>query len=222
MSRRNGMEQIKSLRAKKLFENPKAFREEKSPLMRHYPGGLDLDVLFEADQIVKNLSFHGKVSPLEMVLLESMANLLIGRPISFLDTLTLRESEAFLRDKNSEPALEGMSEKHETEFKKILQWLKAWPRQGTPVEYSFPSEKGPFRNLKLVEKIREIKAFLNSPEILTLYQGLPRPELVDVEELTVYIQAPYDSQREKAVFEELHHLGVTVFREEDLNFIPEP
>ncbi len=72
-----------------------------------------------------------------------------------------------------------------------------------------------------MDKVREIKAFLNSPEILTLYQNLPRPELVDVEDLTVYIHAPYESQREKSLFEELHILGVEAFQEENLNFIPD-
>src|SRR5690606_122228 len=109
----------------------------------------------------------------------------------------------------------------ELELRKIFQWVRAFPRLSPSKDYSFPSEKGPFRTLKLVDKIRELKAFLNSPEILTLYENLPRPELVDVEDLTVYIHAPYNSQRERSLFEELHNRGVEVFQEENLNFIPE-
>jgi hypothetical protein len=150
-----------------------------------------------------------------------MASLLIGKPITKLDELSIRECEAFLRDRNSEEAFDGMTESDEAELKKVFQWIRVWPKFEVAKDYTFPSEKGPFARLKLVDKIKEVKAFLNSPEILTLYQDLPRPELVDVEDLTVYIHAPYESQREKSLFEELHILGVEAFQEENLNFIPE-
>lgn len=170
---------------------------------------------------VKNLSFFGELPDEKKVLLESMASLMIGRPCSKLSELTIRECEAFLRDKNSVISIEGLSESDENELKTILQWLLTLT-PGTPSEqYRFPSEKGPFSGLKLSEKIRELKAFLNSPEVLLLYQNDPCPELVDVEELTVYIHAPYETQRERALFEELHSLGVKMYQEVHLNFIPE-
>jgi hypothetical protein len=78
-----------------------------------------------------------------------------------------------------------------------------------------------FKNLKLVEKIKEIKAFLNSFEVQKIYQDGAPPELVDVDDLTVYIQAPYHSENDRALFEELHILGISTFQEENLNFIPE-
>ena len=190
--------------------------------MKKYPGALDLWVGLEWDlNIVKNLSFFGTLDDSQKVILESMANLLIGKPITKLDDLSVRECEAFLRDRNSEKAIDEMTETDESELKKVFQWIRTFPRVSPPKEYSFSSEKGHFRTLKLVDKIREIKAFLNSPEILTLYENLPRPELVDVEDLTVYILAPYDTQREKSLFEDLHIRGVEAFQEEDLNFIPE-
>ena len=73
----------------------------------------------------------------------------------------------------------------------------------------------------MVDKIRELKAFLSSFEVRELYQGSVAPELIDVEDLTVYIQAPYQSEQDRARFEELHILGVSMFQEENLNFIPE-
>src|SRR5690606_8486092 len=100
-------------------------------------------------------------------------------------------------------------------------WLRNWPQKKQAKEYHFSSEKGPFSKLKLVDKIGEIRAFLNSPEILTLYQNRTKPELVDVEDLTVYIQAPYGSERDRELFEELHILGIEAFQEESLNFIPD-
>lgn len=217
------MFKIKSERAKRTLERPKFIKEELSPLMKRYPGsGLALWVQLDWDHnIVKNLSFHGELGDLQKIIFESMASLLIGKPITSLDSLSLRECEAFLRDRNSETAFEGMTEDEENELKKIFSWIRMWPRYEEAKTYHFHSEKGLFHTLKLTDKIREIKAFLNSPEILTLYQNLPRPELVDVEDLTVYIHAPYGSQREKSLFEELHILGVEAFQEENLNFIPE-
>ncbi len=214
---------IKSNRAKKMLENLKYVKPELDTRMKRYPGeGLVLWVVLEWEgQIVKNLSFFGELKDHQKIILESMASLLINKPITKLDELSIRECEAFLRDRNSESSIDGMTESDESELKKVFQWIRVWPKFEVARDYSFPSEKGPFARLKLVDKIKEVKAFLNSPEILTLYQDLPRPELVDVEDLTVYIHAPYDSQREKSLFEELHILGVEAFQEENLNFIPE-
>lgn len=216
------MATIKSERAKNLLINLKHISADKTPDMKKYPGDLNLWARLEWDlNRVKNLSFFGELEDFQKVLLESMASLLINKPITKLDDLTLRECEAFLRDRNSEPSVSEMTENDEIELKKVFQWVRAWPMMRAPKEYSFPSEKGPFHQLKLVDKIKELKAFLNSPEILTLYQDLTPPELVDVEDLTVYIHAPYESQREKSLFEKLHLLGVQVFQEENLNFIPD-
>jgi hypothetical protein len=212
------------MRAKKIIENPRHFQRTLDPVMKRYPGDdLVLWVNLEWDESrVKNLSFYGELTDEQKVLLESMASLLIGKAITQLDHLSIRECEAFLRDRNSEMAIEGLTENDESTLKKVFQWIRVWPVLVTPTDYRFPSEKGPFRNLKVADKIREIKAFLNTPEILTLYQNLPRPELVDVDELTAYIHVPYESQREKGLFEELHILGVEAFQEEELNFIPDP
>ncbi len=217
------MAHVKSVRAKKILEAPRFYKAEKEPAMKKYPGeGSSIWVGLEWElNNVKNLSFSGDLKDHELVLLESMAKLLIGNPITKLDELSVRECEAFLRDRNSEKSIGEMTETEEAELRKVFQWIRVFPRSSPSKDYTFPSEKGPFRELKLVDKIRELKAFLNSPEILTLYENLPRPELVDVEDLTVYILAPYESQREKALFEELHILGVEAFQEENLNFIPE-
>ncbi len=214
---------IKSQRAHKLLEHPIHIKNQQDSLMKRFPGEeINLWVALEWDGAnVKKLSFAGDLQDHQKILLESMASLLIGKPITKLDDLSLRECEAFLRDRNSENALEGMTEVEENELKKVFQWIRVWPRYEAPVEYHFSSEKGPFYRLKLVDKIKAIKAFLNSPEILTLYENMARPELVDVEDLTVYIHAPYSSERERSAFEELHLLGVAAFQEENLNFIPD-
>lgn len=217
------MSNIKSLRAKKFLTNPVSFQAEKHPEMKKYPGTeKELWVRLEKEgENVKNLSFFGNLEDEIVVMLESMASLLINKPIYKLDELSIRECEAFLRDRNSESALDGMTETQEMSLKKIFAWIRTLTPKALAKEYHFHSEKGPFNRLKMVDKIKEIKAFLNSPEILTLYANLPAPELVDVEDLTIYIQAPYTSEREKELFEELHNLGVDAFQEESLNFIPE-
>ncbi len=214
---------VKSQRAKALLSRLRFVKPELDPEMKRYPGdemALWCKVELELN-IVKNLSFFGQLSDAQTVLLESMASLLIGKPIIKLDDLTVRECEAFLRDRNSEAAIDEMTENLEAHLRKVFQWVRATPSRGPAKEYRFLAEKGPFRVLKLVDKVRELKAFLNSPEVLTLYQGLALPELVDVEDLTVYIHAAYESQREKGLFDSLHLLGVEAFQEENLNFIPE-
>lgn len=217
------MIEIKSQRAKKILEAARFIKNEQGPLMKRFPGSyVNLWAQLEWEgSIVKNLSFFGNLKDYQKIILESMASLLIGKPITLLDSLSIRECEAFLRDRNSESSFEGMTEVEENELKKVFQWIRVLPKIEAAENYHFDSQKVPFARLKLVEKIKEIKAFLNSPEILTLYQNLSRPELVDVEDLTVYILAPYESQREKSLFEELHILGVEAFQEENLNFIPD-
>lgn len=214
---------IKSERAKKILTHPKFFIKEKSSAMKRYPGTYkELWVYLEKEEEnVKNLSFFGDVENELIVILESMASLLINKPIAKLDDISLRECEAFLRDRNSMSAIEGMTETQEIELKKIFAWIRNLNSKAAPKEYRFHSEKGPFHRLRLVDKIKEIKAFLNSPEILTLYSNYPAPELIDVEDLTVYLHAPYGSPGERELFEELHVLGVAAFQEENLNFIPE-
>lgn len=216
------MAEIISERAKRFLASPRFYKTEKTTGMRKYPGHPDLWIEIEWDQkTVKNLSFTGQMADEEKVLIESMANLLVGKKIDLLSTLSARECEAFLRDKNSVLAIQGMTEKSEKDFRSLLMWIHHWPQKVEAQNYTFSSEKGPFSRLSLVDKVREVKAFLISPEILSLYEKYPRPELIDVEGLTVYIDAPYESQEEKSLFEELHLLGVAAFQEENLNFIPE-
>lgn len=214
---------IKSERAKKWLTDPVAWVAPDPSQMRRYPGD-DLPIWVKVErenQNVKNLSFAGDVQDYEKVLLQALAALLKGRPLTLLDQLSLRECEAFLRDRNSELALEGLLPADEAKFKKFFSWLRILPVVEPAREYEFSSQKGAFGKLKLVEKVREIKAFLNSPEVRELYKNGLQPELVDVDDLTVYIQVPYHSERDRALFEELHILGVSTFQEEQLNFIPE-
>lgn len=170
---------------------------------------------------VKKLSYFGDLSDGFVLVMESMANLLIGKNISFLSELSVRECEAFLRDRNSQMSFEDLSPQDESELRKIFQWLRNFPLPKISREYQFSSQKGPFGALKLVDKVRELKAFLNSPEILNLYQRSVSPELVDVDDLTVYVSVPYRTENDRALFDELHTMGVETFREESLNFIPE-
>lgn len=214
---------IRSLRAKSLLENPKAFLKTHESGMKQYPDSeLKISAKVEWDKgNVKKLSFFGDVLPHEKVLVESMASLMIGKKITQLENLSVRECEAFLRDKNSEFSIEEMSDRDEKRLKKFFGWMQTFKEEKPGQEYHFSSGKQPFRNLKLVEKIRELKAFLESSQILTLYQNRSLPELVDVEELTVYILAPYEASEDKILFEKLHLLAVEAFQEENLNFIPE-
>lgn len=222
------MFKVNSERARKILQSSRFFLSSPVPEMRVFPSEkLAIQVKVESENgNVKNLSFFGEVPEGAKLVMESMASLLIGKKLSFLSELSIRECEAFLRDRNSVPAFEDLPPEEEEELKRFFNWLKS---PSSPVlssasvrEYEFPLEKGPFQTLSLVDKVRELKAFLNSPEVHTLYHSMPVPELLDVEDLTVYLQVPYGSDQERATFETLHELGVETFREESLNFIPEP
>ncbi len=214
---------IKSQRAMSLLASSEVFIQEKTPGMRRFPG--DQLVLWGEvnwDQgRVKNLSFFGELEPWQKVILMAVSLLMSGKDLSKIDQLSLRECEAFLRDRNSQMAIENLPETAEADFKKLFTWIRLWPLPKSGASYSFPLENGSFRQLKLADKVRELKAFLNSRDVIELYQGLPAPELVDVDQLSVFIEAPYQTDKDKVIFEELHVLGVLAFQEEELNFIPE-
>lgn len=217
------MVSINSDRAKKLLSHPHSFLSEKTIEMRKFPG-LDFEFYASIDfegQVVKKLSFFGDLNSFEKVLLEALGVMALNKNSSFFQSVSLRECEAYLRDKNSELSLVGLSEQDDIRFKKIFTWLYEWPVKGLGIPYHFSSEKGSFSRLKLIEKTREMQAFLSSQEILALYQNHTSPRLVSVEGLTVYVMVPYTSEEEKSLFENLHMLGVLAFQNENLNFIPE-
>ena len=217
------MVKVNSTRAGKILESPRFLKPELSPSMRKFPNDeISLWVNVEGDfQSVKNLSFYGDLVPFQVLILESMASLLVGKKIAILETLSVRECEAYLRDRNSEPALVGWGQKEENLFQTVFQWVRAWPFKNFSQNYVYPRGKGPFRHLHLIDKVRELKAFLSSAEVSTLYLETRLPELVDVEELTVYVDAPYSLDQDRHLFEKLHAMGVDVFGEDELNFIPE-
>lgn len=217
------MVKVNSSRAKKILENPPHQKAEVTPAMRKFPSdGISLWLEVEGDPVsVKNLSFSGTLEPIQILLLESMASLLIGKKISLLETLSVRECEAFLRDRNSEVAFEGQTADQERMMESVFRWVRAWPFKTSAQNYSYAREKGPFRLLKLADKVREIKGFLASEQISALYRGIRNPELIDIEDLTVYVDVPYSSEEERGLFHDLHERGVEVFGEDELNFIPE-
>ena len=212
---------IKSARAQKKQDNPVFFGTHNAN-MRTFNGPLDLQLGLEVESgVVKNLSIQGSLEPWLLVTLEAWGDIIINKPINKIDQISLKETEAFLRDRNSEYAIEGLGREEEILFGSITSWAKNYNPDSGAASYTFLPSFGPFRNLKLVEKVSEMKKFLSSSEVFSLYQGIKKPELVDVEELTIYIDCPYSSEEERSIFEELHMLGVKVFRDEDLNFIPE-
>ena len=217
------MVKVNSARAQKLLKEPRFFLPERASTMQKYPTDkFNLWAALEVSGgIVKSLSLFGNPPTSLFLLLESMASLLVGKKPEILGELSVRECEAFLRDRNSVLALEDLPADDEAELKKIFNWLPRLSGQTRGESYLFSSQKGSFRTLPLVDKVRELKAFLGSREVVALYQEWGMPELLDVDDLTVYVQAPYSSEAERILFSRLHELGVETFREENLNFIPE-
>jgi hypothetical protein len=217
------MFKVNSSRAKAILSAPPHRVDNGAPGLREFnSGSLRFRARLEQEAgVVKKLSFAGDLPDGAILVIESMASLMTGRPLASLGKLSIRECEAFLRDRNSELAFENLDPGLEADLLSFFSWLRSSPSVTATAAYSFPVARGPFEQLKLVDKVKELKAFLNTPEILALYQGFSPPELVDVEELTVFLQAPYQSSEERALFAKLHQLGVEVFREERLNFIPD-
>ena len=215
---------IKSERAKNLLAHGAAFQKTKTNIMRKCPlDGFSLYIEVELDNAhVKKLSFFGEVKDHYKVLLEGFAILSKGRSLAEIEQISLRECEAFLRDKNSEKSLENLDTQIEQDWKRLVHWIRISGHSEPVIDYQFSSEKGRFSQLSLVDKVKELKAFLASKEVEMIYKGYLRPELIDIEGVTVFVQAPYETEDEKSLFEELHCLGVSVFSDDDLNFIPEP
>lgn len=215
---------VNSERAQALLDAPKFFKPSPSQGMRKYhAAAFELFALVEKEnEVVKNLSFSGEVPDSVRIYLESMASLLIKKPITFLNDLSLRECEAYLRDRNSVPALGPLDPGEEEIIQDIFRWLRHFNPEHSSSPYSFSPSQKSFERLGLVDKVKELKAFFNSPQVEEIYRGLPRPEVLDVEELTVFVWAPFDSEKEKEAFEKLHNLGVETFGDDRLNFIPEP
>jgi hypothetical protein len=218
------MIQIISERAKKLIETPHFFVAHKDSKMRSYQGEqFSLWVYLECDEVgVNKFLFWGQLASWQQVIIESMASLIQGKKLHALETLSLRECEAYLRDKNSQLALEGLPDNAEKSFKHLFTWLRLWPSNVSSEDYQFPPSKGLFRNLSLVDKIKEMKAFLYSTQVLHLYGEKKKPELVDMVELEIYLNVPYSSEEDRLLLHDLHDLGVLMFNEDHLNFIPEP
>lgn len=215
------MIQLKSKRAQEKFNSPRFFGMQREG-MKSFAGPVELLVGYDIENgNVKNLSFQGNLEPWLRVCLEAWGEMIEGKAVDRMDQISLKEAEAYLRDRNSELSIEGLTSNEDLLFRSIVGWIKTYVPQKDVSNYLYSPTLGPFRNLKLSEKIREMKYFLSSEEVFSLYGQLRLPELVDVEDLTVYIDCPYVSEAERALFEKLHNLGVEVFREEDLNFIPE-
>ena len=215
---------VNSERARALLEKPRFFVQEITSGMRRYPSdSFDLFALVEREGgLVKNLSFAGTVPDFLRLYLESMASLWLRRPGASIQELSLRECEAFLRDRNSIPAMTELTSNEEETVLEIFHWVRQLDSEREVSDYEFSSQKGSFERLSLVDKVKELKAFLGSTQVDQIYQGMARPEVLDVEELTVFVWAPYGSEKEREAFEKLHTLGVQTFGEDRLNFIPEP
>lgn len=249
---------VLSNRARRLKEE--GLQKVKSPLMKkfsllHWQGPtLWVEVKKKNDQIVEVL-FFGESSefsprpstepplepPLEpaledyqVVLLLAIAQLAKNK--SSLRQLQLREIEAYLRDLNSTPAIEGLTSKDEEEVKRLLDFIEHSPVEYSTDEHSLKSwsipesrsetssllsANTPFHEFNLIQKISAIRAFLNSPEVVNIYHNMTLPRLINIEEETIFVSVSYKTDHEKECFFRLHELGVKVFRDENLNFIPE-
>ncbi len=218
------MFEILSQRAEALLKAPQHRLMQKKDTMRFFKGELlhcwvDLEI---ENGSVKNLSYYGDLDPALLVLIEALARIMRNKSLAHFESMTLRECEAFLRDKNSQASLSKLTNELEVEFKRLCTWLRLWPTSSNVSQnFDFDSKKMVFKNLSLVEKIKIIKLFFRSSQVLTLYAGLPAPELIDVVDLDIFIEVPYETEEERELLHHLQELAVEIFQEPEFNFIPE-
>ncbi len=217
------MIEIKSKRACDLLVKSEIFSEEKKLSMRFFSGTFcSVWVDLEFDHInVKKMSYYGTLLDYQKVILIALEKLLKNKPLEVLESFSIRELEAFLRDRNSVAALENLPPELEGQFRLFLTWLRLWPVPSDhSTQYEFTQGKS-FEQLGLVEKVSELKSFFHSENVMRIYQGRPKPEFIDISSLDIFLNVPYETEDDKALLHDLHELLVMTFREEKLNLIPE-
>ena len=156
------------------------------------------------------------------VLLLALGEILRGKPLESAKNLSLREIEAYLRDRNSEEALAAESYPDLSEhWSRIQAQLLSLTNSSVGGKsYQFPSGKV-FALLSLAEKIQELKAFFSSDTLLGLMRSGGRIELLDVQDFDVFIALDSGSVPEAALLDWLQMKLTEVYREPSLNIIPE-
>lgn len=212
-----------SLRALNILKNPSFRREEIPPswFKCHLPDARSLGWAGHAS--VENWGYHGGWSEAEQVLLEALGQLLKNKSWEKITEISLREAEAWLRDRNSVPALpaEGLSVMEELWPRIQQEVVRSFKTKRVLSDYRFPSEKS-FEKLSLSEKIRELKAFFSSDRLSGFYKSGGEIEVLDVEEFTLYVGLHSGSIPEGALLDWLQMTLAEVYREPRLNLIPEP
>ncbi len=158
----------------------------------------------------------------ERAILEALGQLLENKMWSFLQEISLREAEAWLRDRNSQAALPEDSYQELREFwGDIQQAIKEWASGGKVLrDFRFPSEKV-FATLSLPEKIQQLKAFFSSERLSGFYRQGGRLEVLDVDGMTVYIALFCSTIPPGALLDWLQLTLAETFREPALNLVPE-
>lgn len=206
------MAQLISNQAKNLLNQPKFVIKDSSAWSYWKAAG-------EGEGL--RLRFKGENSDWKIILSEAVARLCEGKAPERLEQLDFREIDAFLRDRNSEPGWE-LSESEVKEAEGYLQNIKV----GITLSYTevnLPTVwvHGQFKKLSLPDKIKTVKSLFNGPFVQNLYRGITPPALLDVEDLTVFLQVPYETDEHRSRLDDLHSWLVFTLKEPDLNLIPE-
>lgn len=201
-----------SKQAKGLFESPRFVVKDSSNWTYWKAQG-------EGDGL--RLRFKGENVDWKIVLSEAMARLCEGKEMSRLDELDLREIDAFIRDRNSEAGW-ILSKDELKEANIYIQNIKiGLTLSFTEVKIPLTWHPGQFRQLSLPERIKTLKSLFQNPFVQNLYRGMGQPNLLDVEDLTVYLHVPYETEDQRGRLDDLHSWLAVTLKEPDLNLIPE-
>jgi len=201
-----------SKQAKNLFESPKFVIKDEThwTYWKAAESGAGL-----------HLRFKGHNSDWKIVLSEAMSRLCEGKEMERLEQLDFREIDSYVRDRNSEAGWD-LSEAEIKEANTYINNIKiginlSYTEVKIPLEWT----SGQFKKLPLPEKIKTLKSMFQNPFVQNLYRGIGLPTLLDVEELTVYIQVSYSTDDERGRLDDLQSWLSFILKEPDLNLIPE-
>ena len=211
-----------SSRALECLKNPQFSLPESSELRGGCQWNDTRGVAWDGSATCERWGYWGDWSEGERALLEAFGRILRGKAWGKAQEIGLRETEAYLRDRNSQPALPVESyQRLALVWEELQQRVSRWSSGSRSfVEYRFPSEKA-FKTLSLPEKIHELKAFFSSERMSGFYRQQGRIEVLDVEDVTVFIALDGGGIPEAPLLDWLQMTLAETFREPALNLIPE-
>ncbi len=133
------------------------------------------------------------------------------------ELVSVREIEAFLKVKNSDNVFSESSRNHFEQF--LIAFKRLIPSFSGGSSFIPPTKN--FEQMKLVEKIEQLKAYFSSKEAQKILKNEVAVDLLDIENEQIYVRLGGKKERFSAVLEGLQWEICQFFQDSRLNLIPE-